>query len=222
MSCACNCVNRQQEPFQQEARCYDILSYALFCSNILKQEQTDQQAAQQVGLLWSFLLEHTAKTALQQLKDYGMCRSKPKHKPWQLLSRLLANSPLGRNLVTRNPFLAGLAHQSLSIMRCIICHHRSTDAQLEALVYWHVAFGPGLIPMLTLFINTLDWALHVCSVTTQEVVEAIEAQTGRKLDKRQIDLPDIRKLGTYDASIKLHPNVTGTFKVIVVREKEQR
>lgn len=62
----------------------------------------------------------------------------------------------------------------------------------------------------------------MCSVTEQEVVDAIEAQTGRKLDKKLVNLPDIKKLGSYEATIKLHPNVTGQFKVLVVKEKEQR
>ena len=59
-------------------------------------------------------------------------------------------------------------------------------------------------------------------MTEQEVVDAIEGQIGRKLDKKLVDLPDIKKLGTYEATIRLHPNVTGRFKVVVVREKEQR
>ncbi len=62
----------------------------------------------------------------------------------------------------------------------------------------------------------------LCSVTEQEVVDAIEAQTSRKLNKKLIELPDIRKLGTYEATVKLHPNVTGRFKVVVQKEKEQR
>lgn len=62
----------------------------------------------------------------------------------------------------------------------------------------------------------------LCSVTEQEVVDAIEAQTSRKLDKKLIELPDIKKLGTYEATVKLHPNVTGRFKVVVQKEKEKR
>lgn len=62
----------------------------------------------------------------------------------------------------------------------------------------------------------------LCSVTEQEVVDAIEAQTSRKLNKKLIELPDIKKLGTYEATVKLHPNVTGRFKIVVQKEKEQR
>ena len=59
-------------------------------------------------------------------------------------------------------------------------------------------------------------------MTTQDIVEAIAAQTGRTLDKKMVDLPDIKKLGTYDVSVRLHPNVTGKFKVVVQKQKEQR
>lgn len=61
----------------------------------------------------------------------------------------------------------------------------------------------------------------ICSVTPQEVVEAIEAQTGRALDKKHVSLPDIKKLGTYDVSVQLHPAVVGKFKLVVEKQKEQ-
>ena len=51
------------------------------------------------------------------------------------------------------------------------------------------------------------------SVTAQDVVDAIKMQTGRELDRRTLALPEVKSLGTYDASIKLHPEVTGFFKV---------
>jgi len=56
------------------------------------------------------------------------------------------------------------------------------------------------------------------SVTAENVVATIEQQTGRALDKRAVDIPDIKTLGTYDVSIKLHPEVTGSFKVVVVKD----
>lgn len=59
----------------------------------------------------------------------------------------------------------------------------------------------------------------MCSVTTAEIVDAIFKQTGRELDKKDIELPEISKLGTYTASIRLHPEVVGTFNVVVQREK---
>lgn len=59
------------------------------------------------------------------------------------------------------------------------------------------------------------------SVTTQEVVNAIAQQTGREVDKRLVTLPEMKSVGTYDASVKLHPEVVGEFKVVVQREKNQ-
>lgn len=38
------------------------------------------------------------------------------------------------------------------------------------------------------------------SVTTQELVEAIRMQTGRELDRKAVSLPEIKTLGTYEAT----------------------
>lgn len=56
-------------------------------------------------------------------------------------------------------------------------------------------------------------------MTAQEVVNAIERQTGRVIDKRMVNLPEIKTTGTYVASVKLHPDVLGEFKVVVQKEK---
>ncbi|GAB4821713.1 hypothetical protein N2152v2_008759 [Parachlorella kessleri] len=56
------------------------------------------------------------------------------------------------------------------------------------------------------------------SVSAADVIEAIRMQTGRELDKRTLTLPDIKVLGTYDASVKLHPEVVGQFKVVVQKD----
>lgn len=60
-----------------------------------------------------------------------------------------------------------------------------------------------------------------CSVTTQEVVDAIEQQTGRAIDKRLVTLPEIKETGTFAATVKLHPEVIGEFKIVVQREKNK-
>ena len=57
------------------------------------------------------------------------------------------------------------------------------------------------------------------SVTPAEIVAAIAQQTGRELDKRDVELPEIKTVGTYDARVRLHPEVFGEFKVVVQREK---
>ena len=55
------------------------------------------------------------------------------------------------------------------------------------------------------------------SVQGSEIVDFIEKQTGQKLDASKMDLPEMKTLGTYECSIKLHPEVTGTFKVQVTK-----
>ncbi len=54
------------------------------------------------------------------------------------------------------------------------------------------------------------------TVTTAEVAEAIKAATGQEVDKRDIEIPDVDQLGTYKATLKLHPEVTVTIDVEVV------
>jgi large subunit ribosomal protein L9 len=56
------------------------------------------------------------------------------------------------------------------------------------------------------------------SVQAQEITAYIEKQTGRQLEARNVTLPEMKTLGTYDATIKLHPEVTGSFKVQVVKQ----
>ena len=58
-----------------------------------------------------------------------------------------------------------------------------------------------------------------CSVTEKEIVAAIAQQTGRELDARLVSLPEIKTTGSFDATIKLHPDVTGKFQVVVQKEK---
>ena len=54
------------------------------------------------------------------------------------------------------------------------------------------------------------------TVTTAEVAEVIKAVTGQEVDKRDITMPDVAKLGTYRAELKLHPEVTVTVEIEVV------
>ncbi len=56
------------------------------------------------------------------------------------------------------------------------------------------------------------------SVNAADVVEAIKMQTGRELEKRSVTLPEIKTLGTYDATVKLHAEVVGSFKVVVQKD----
>jgi large subunit ribosomal protein L9 len=53
------------------------------------------------------------------------------------------------------------------------------------------------------------------TVTASDVAEAIEATTNQEVDRRGITLPDISKLGFYQAQVKLHPEVTATVEIHV-------
>ncbi len=57
------------------------------------------------------------------------------------------------------------------------------------------------------------------SVTSKDVAKALEEQTGIKVDKRKIDLPDgIKSCGTTEVKVSLYPKIFGTFKVSVTEE----
>lgn len=54
------------------------------------------------------------------------------------------------------------------------------------------------------------------SITSKDVATALETQTGIKVDKRKIDLPDgIKSCGTTEVKVQLYPQIFGTFKVTV-------
>jgi large subunit ribosomal protein L9 len=54
------------------------------------------------------------------------------------------------------------------------------------------------------------------TVTTAEVAELIKNATGQEIDKRDITMPDVSKIGTYKAELKLHPEVVVTVEIEVV------
>ena len=54
------------------------------------------------------------------------------------------------------------------------------------------------------------------TVTDREVAAAIQAATGQEVDRREITLPDISKIGTYKAEIKLYSEVTAVVEIQVV------
>jgi large subunit ribosomal protein L9 len=54
------------------------------------------------------------------------------------------------------------------------------------------------------------------TVTTAEIAEAIKAATAQVVDKRDISVNDIKKLGTYTAEIELHPDVSVNLEIEVV------
>ncbi|MFE4106704.1 50S ribosomal protein L9 [Almyronema epifaneia] len=54
------------------------------------------------------------------------------------------------------------------------------------------------------------------TVTAAEVAEEIQKMTNKEVDRRNITLPDINKLGEYRVEVKLHPEVTATLNLRVV------
>ncbi|MBD2778427.1 50S ribosomal protein L9 [Iningainema tapete] len=54
------------------------------------------------------------------------------------------------------------------------------------------------------------------TVTTQEVAEVIQQTTGLEVDRRGITIPDIGAVGTYEAEIKLYPEVIAKVNIQVV------
>ena len=56
------------------------------------------------------------------------------------------------------------------------------------------------------------------SVTAKEIAVVVSNQFNVKVDKRKITVDDIKAFGTYNAQVRLHAKVTGSFKVQVVEE----
>lgn len=56
------------------------------------------------------------------------------------------------------------------------------------------------------------------SVTDREVAQLILAKSSLEIDRREITVPDIKQVGTYDVEIKLHSEVIATVKIQVVPE----
>ena len=55
-------------------------------------------------------------------------------------------------------------------------------------------------------------------VTAADVAELILKNSGHEVDRRNINVPEIRKLGTYTVEVKLHPEVTALVKLEVIPE----
>ena len=57
------------------------------------------------------------------------------------------------------------------------------------------------------------------SITSADIAEAFERETGQAIDKRKVELEEpIRELGSYDVAIKLLPDLAPRVTVIVERE----
>ncbi len=56
------------------------------------------------------------------------------------------------------------------------------------------------------------------TVTSKDVAEAISKELGLDLDKRKVTVSDIKELGDYDVTVKLHTAVSGKVTLSVVAE----
>lgn len=56
------------------------------------------------------------------------------------------------------------------------------------------------------------------TVTSGDVADAIQESTQKEVDRRDISVPDINKLGEYKVVVKLHAEVTGVINIRVAAE----
>ncbi len=54
------------------------------------------------------------------------------------------------------------------------------------------------------------------TVTTQDVADVIKANAGFEVERYNITVPEIKKLGKYPVTVKLHPEVTAEITIEVV------
>jgi ribosomal protein L9 len=59
------------------------------------------------------------------------------------------------------------------------------------------------------------------SITTQQIVDAINKKLGTTLDRRQVEAEPIRTLGEHSAHVRLTIDLTPKVKVLVYREGEE-
>jgi large subunit ribosomal protein L9 len=46
------------------------------------------------------------------------------------------------------------------------------------------------------------------TVTSQDIADAVKAATNVEVDRREIDVPEVKTIGEYSATLKLHPEVS--------------
>ncbi|MBW0091756.1 50S ribosomal protein L9 [Pseudonocardia sp. KRD-184] len=56
------------------------------------------------------------------------------------------------------------------------------------------------------------------SVTTSDIVDAVRAAGGPALDKRAVEVPQIKTTGSHAVTVRLHPEVTAELQVAVVAQ----
>ena len=75
---------------------------------------------------------------------------------------------------------------------------------------------------ITVSANTTDGKKLYGSVSASDLIAAIEANRGIKLERSQLDLPDhLKEVGEYEANIDLGHGVNVKFKVTILDEEAQ-
>jgi large subunit ribosomal protein L9 len=57
------------------------------------------------------------------------------------------------------------------------------------------------------------------SITSKDVADALSAQFKIEIDKKKIGVDTIRQLGTFEAEIKIYPEVSTKIMVVIVEQK---
>lgn len=69
---------------------------------------------------------------------------------------------------------------------------------------------------ITLFIKKGEGGRTFGSISSKEIAEAVKQQLGYDIDKKKIVLRDtIKFAGDFEIKVKIHPQVTGSFKLLV-------
>ncbi|MDF2500567.1 MAG: rplI [Anaerosporomusa subterranea] len=72
---------------------------------------------------------------------------------------------------------------------------------------------------VTIGVKTGEGGKLFGSVTGKDVADAIERQHGLTIDKRKVELKDsVKSIGTYNATVRIHPDVSAQVSVNVVGE----
>nr|YP_002049023.1 50S ribosomal protein L9 [Paulinella chromatophora]ACB42813.1 50S ribosomal protein L9 [Paulinella chromatophora] len=98
-------------------------------------------------------------------------------------------------------------------------HRRAKEAERQAILKQEAINFRNALDTIDRFIvkkQTGGDDLLFGTVTNGDVSEAIEAATKRKIDRRDIIVPEINRTGSYKAQIKLHSDVVAVINLEVV------
>ena len=98
-------------------------------------------------------------------------------------------------------------------------HRRAKEAERQAALKAEAeAFRTALIPIGRFTVKKQTGGDDVLfgTVTYGDVADAIEKATNKSLDRRDIQVPDIHRTGSYTVQVKLHPEVVAEINLEVV------